>query len=572
MDGEKFKIYRENGACYVRIPVSRFPVGTSARYLEIRAKKTEDLPEKILSRIRLSLRDMNLYETDMTVEEWISESRILRAGSVERETGRQKNIIYELYIIPYIGQIKLQDINEEDVGEFLYTVGLVLAIKEVTARRRLIKKIFAVLYELFEAAVLCGYIPYNPANCYRPRHPHDTETVLRQEVTPEIEDILLKNRYRYPWGTIIALYYLSGMRRGEVLALSYDSYDRRRRELRVDRQLTLEAYRENRSEVYKWHTKTCDVRIVRLSDETVELMDWIVEKRKNLDSVIKTPDPYGFLFVDDNGYLLSPSKVNTELNYLLGATTTHLTPHDFRRAYATKLYRENGQDLEAVALQLGVTIQTAMIYIIRSREGLKRMANIIDREWEEKLLHDDGEMEFLNLSVESLYAELYGDHFRLSIASTGYMGFPVYVNIILRESSIEVRESKNGSRAYLFAANLKQVGDNKYAHDIEWHLNGLGMKIESKLRERYDLGAGVRLEGTGGVCEDGCRFVRFGFENAIQMANGEDEDKKKKPRRNRKTKESKEARNDKGIDLHQTGGEEITVQGDSGEKGVDEPS
>ena len=120
--------------------------------------------------------------------------------------------------------------------------------------------------------------------------------------------------------------------------------------VRIDR-----ALRTSKSKgVYESTTKTRDIRILTLPQETMNLLRQY--KREHLQLRLLNGDRWinsGYVFTQDNGDRMSPDSITQWLRgFSARHNLPHINPHAFRHTVASVLIA-NGTDIVTVSKQLG---------------------------------------------------------------------------------------------------------------------------------------------------------------------------------------------------------------------------
>jgi integrase len=120
---------------------------------------------------------------------------------------------------------------------------------------------------------------------------------------------------------------VTGLRRGEVLALKYSDIDYKSRRIIVD---------ESNSSSGIGDTKSAKVHYVPLSEEAI----FFLSKQKEM--LLERVNPALFntdlkkldlIFPSENGHLMKPDSLNSVLDRINKKTGLHVTPHMFRHTF-----------------------------------------------------------------------------------------------------------------------------------------------------------------------------------------------------------------------------------------------
>ena len=128
------------------------------------------------------------------------------------------------HLVPAFGRLRLEQIGQEDVQQFVAEVGKNLA-------RHTILNILGTLFAILKAARQWGYVlnEIRQADlCIPNSRPSRSGKMLTAE-----QVIAILDRADEPWRTIFAVAAMTGMRPGEVLALTVDDLEFDARQIRI---------------------------------------------------------------------------------------------------------------------------------------------------------------------------------------------------------------------------------------------------------------------------------------------------------------------------------------------------
>ena len=250
----------------------------------------------------------------------------------------------ELHITPRIGDIPLKKLTGRDL-QWLY--------KDLQEHGRLreaqkgkqpglsdstIRGIHTMLHNALDRAVKERLIVRNPADdCVPPKIPKHEMKILPPE---QIKSYLTAAEQR----GVLPMFYLeliSGLRKGELVALQWSDLDIENKTISVSKQ----AGRNNAGEPDITRPKTENsIRKISIPQDAVDLL--IAEHQKHPSNPWMFPSP-------KTGEMYHPdSVVNIHKKILKDAGLEHLRFHDLRHTFAT-LALQNGVDVKTVSSMLG---------------------------------------------------------------------------------------------------------------------------------------------------------------------------------------------------------------------------
>ena len=204
---------------------------------------------------------------------------------------------------------------------------------------------------IFSYAVEMGYIPFNPARDLKVPN----GLPKQKRTSPPQHDInIVKESIKLPFGLFAYMALYTGMRRGELLALTWSDIDMKNRIIHITKSL---EHIGNQPHLKPPKTET--------SVGDVPILD------KLYDVLVPIPNRKGIVFQNSNGeYLTNTQFQNRWYSYQKAAGITS-TPHQFRHAYATMLFEAGIPPEEAQVLLRHAQLSTTMDIYTDLREDKK---------------------------------------------------------------------------------------------------------------------------------------------------------------------------------------------------------
>lgn len=180
-------------------------------------KKRSEVAEKINSALTDLRRGMLVANSNTTVQayigQWLEE---VHKPTIKLSTYNHYSILLRLYIVPCLGQVKLQGLTPQHVQTF-YSKKL----KEGLSSKS-INNIHGLLHKALSNAVKWNLLSRNICNAVTPpRLERKEKTVLN----PQQAHILLQTIKGHRMETLFTLALVTGMRCGELLALRWQDID-----------------------------------------------------------------------------------------------------------------------------------------------------------------------------------------------------------------------------------------------------------------------------------------------------------------------------------------------------------
>jgi len=282
---------------------------------------------------------------DYTVASWLRNWYDLYAKpNVRPATADRYQLIIETYTIPRIGKIKLTKLTSRDLQKLYKDL-----MKHGRVQKRsgngnpglsstTVRSVHLTLHCAFERAVKERLIPRNPTDdCIAPKaRKVEMKTLLPEHFKAYLDAANTRN--------VLPMFYLelvSGLRKGEMVALLWTDLDTERKTISVSKQYV----RNPSGEVMLSRPKTeTSVRQVSIPQDVVDLL--IQEHNKPPDNPYMFPSPV-------TGEMYHPdSVVKLHEKILKDANLEHIRFHDLRHTFAT-LALQNGVDVKTVSSMLG---------------------------------------------------------------------------------------------------------------------------------------------------------------------------------------------------------------------------
>ena len=317
------------------------------------AKTKADCKEKLnkaiadnANRMRIIERCDFLTNPEPTLEEW---SRIwfesFCTASVKEYTRNSYQNYFDRYILPNLGGMKIKDISTVSCQQFLmkmYTSGRTRNVekKGKGLSAKTVKDIKIALQTCLQKAEDEGLIESNPCRKVQlPKEaPKEMQTLKANELGAFLQETKDSGCYEF-----YILEITTGLRLGEILALTWDDLDIKNKTISVNKQVQRIG-----SELKITTPKTASsIRTVALCDECFNQLI-LLRSRQRLDTKLIFPSPI-------TGGLRDPSSVTRKLHRMQKrAEIPQIRFHDLRHSFAT-LSLEQGMDIKTVSHMLGHT-------------------------------------------------------------------------------------------------------------------------------------------------------------------------------------------------------------------------
>lgn len=288
--------------------------------------------------------DVSRAADEYTVASWLRMWYELYAKpNVRTATANRYELIIEKYTIPRIGNVKLKKLTTRHLQKLykeLLEGGRIHIGKsqDKGLSTTTVHSVHLMLHAALDRAVKERLIPRNPCeDCIVPKPRKLDMKVL----SPEQIGAYLEAAQRREMLPMFYLELVSGLRKGELVALRWDDLDVQSRTISVSRQYVRNP--DGSLELTRPKTEN-SVRLVSIPQAGVDLL--IQEHERHPDSPYLFPSPL-------TGEMYHPdSVVNLHKKILKDAGLEHFRFHDLRHTFATTAL-QNGVDVKTVSSMLG---------------------------------------------------------------------------------------------------------------------------------------------------------------------------------------------------------------------------
>ena len=281
---------------------------------------------------------------DYTVATWLRTwYELYSKPNVRPSTANYYHRSIEQHVIPRIGNIKLSQLTSRDIQKLYRDLQENGRLREVQRAKKpglsnaTVRGIHMMLHNALDRAVKERLILRNPTeDCIIPKIEKQEMNILH----PEDMSAYLQAADNHGVLPMFYLELVSGVRKGELVALLWDDLDTASRTISVSKQA---AVRNGEITISRPKTET-SVRRISIPQEAIDLL--IQEHEKHPDN------PYMFPSPKTGGMYYPDSVVNLHKKLLKDAGLEHIRFHDLRHTFAT-MALQNGVDVKTVSSMLG---------------------------------------------------------------------------------------------------------------------------------------------------------------------------------------------------------------------------
>jgi len=297
------------------------------------------------------------YTVDQWLDEWYNNHVV---GSVKPSTRVSYEMIIRQHLKPNFGHYKLKDLGSGTIqGVYKNMLKGGRTDGKGGLSEKTIRNIHLVLRKALQVAYLNDMIPRNPAADGRVTLPAAPKKKDIRVFTPDEQKAIEKACRGERWGMIIILDLYSGMRQGEILALTSKDIDFEKRTIKISKQLSrLKNFNPNIPGKtilsVQPYTKNSNDRVISISPAIVDKL----KAYKSAEDANKTKwaEAYknnGLVFCREDGHFAEPKTFQEFFKKILkDAGVADGNVHALRHTFATRAL-EAGIPVKVVSQILG---------------------------------------------------------------------------------------------------------------------------------------------------------------------------------------------------------------------------
>lgn len=337
---------RKDGTWEARFTLGRDP-GTGKQIQKSIYGKTQKEVRQRLQQTTTAI-DEGVYvaPSKLSVEQWLNTWLEDFCVDVKPRTLDKYRSTVKVRLVPYLGRIKLCDLSTHHI-QHVYNSFLRGADGFRQLSTKSIRDTHGTLHRALQQAVELDYIKINPSD--RCKLPRIEKTDIRPMESQQIGAFLREikgNRYE----RLFTVDLFTGLRMGEILALSWDCIDFEKGTLRVYRQL-----HQVKGQYFYGTLKNDKPRSLTVAPSVLEVLKEQRAQQRlwKMAAGAVWENGEDLVFTDEIGRHLSPNSVRTALHRIterIGVEGFRF--HDLRHSYAVASLQA-GDDLKTLQSNLG---------------------------------------------------------------------------------------------------------------------------------------------------------------------------------------------------------------------------
>lgn len=344
------------------------------------ARTQKEVRQKMTAAIAALDQDDYREPCKMTLAQWLDIWSAEYLGGVKPKTVADYASNIKKHIKPALGAVKLEALATHTIQKFYNRFVKPVDEGGKGLSPKTLRNVHLVLHKSLQQAVMLGYIRNNPTDaCTLPR-------VIKKEIKPLDEEDMarfIQAIKGHHFETLYLVTLFTGLRRGEVLGLTWDCVDFTAGTITVNKQLQADPKNGRKYDLVQ--TKNSKSRTITPAPYVMQLLR--AHQRQQLEWRLRAGPAWmdtGLVFTNGLGAHLSPHTVHHNYKRIvesIGLPEARL--HDLRHSYAVAAL-QSGDDIKTVQGNLGHATASFTLDVYghvtdrMKRESAKRMQKYIE--------------------------------------------------------------------------------------------------------------------------------------------------------------------------------------------------
>lgn len=371
---------RKDGTWEARFVVGIDPGTGKDIRKSVYAKTQKEVRKKMTEAVAALDKDDYREPCKMSLAQWLDIWVKEYLGSVKPRTVADYKDNIKNHIKPALGAVKLDALTAHAIQKFYNSLSKPASDGGKGLSPKTVRCVHGVLHKALQQAIVVNYIRVNPTDA----------CILPHLVKPEIKPLDEQDTARFlqaikgnPFETIFLVTIFTGMRKGEVLGLTWDCVDFTAGTILVNKQL--QADTTDGREYNLVPTKNSKGRVITPAPYVMQLL-WTHRSHQYETRLKAGPvwEDTGLVFTNGLGIHLSPHTVYHHFKRIVASIgLPHARFHDLRHSYAVASI-QSGDDIKTVQGNLGHATASFTLDVYghvtekMKRESADRMQKYID--------------------------------------------------------------------------------------------------------------------------------------------------------------------------------------------------
>lgn len=304
---------------------------------------------------------------DILIKDWLTEWLHDYGSHCQTNTLKTRKFFIHSLLIPHLGYFKLSQLTRKDYQDFINKL-----IKQYS--KSTVQTIHSVFCSAINKAVELEMLTHNKFTHISIKKKDEISDIKnnylnKDQVTEFLKVAKMRLFHHY---IIVSMLLRTGMRKGELLALTWDDIDFEKKAIQISKS-------RGQYGVKPPKTKS-SIRTITIDDTLIEeLKTYKSWQKKNRLKYGPNYQESEYLITSPNGSEIGEFAVNKIIDHIVKkANLHHITPHGLRHTHAIMLL-ESGADIKYVSERLGHTTinMTANVYLHvtekQEKENVKKL-------------------------------------------------------------------------------------------------------------------------------------------------------------------------------------------------------